>query len=476
MSGVPIRLRMTAVFAAAMAFVLAATGWFLYARLSSHLATQLDGELQVRAQDLRTLVRQPGASLASDEGGLVERGESYAQLVDGERVVDATPPLGARPVLRAEQLRAALGGPLYADLGAVPGLNEPSRVLAVPVRREGRRLVLVVGATAQNRAETLASFRDELLLAGPLALLLASLAGYLVAGVALRPVEAMRRRAAEISAETPGERLPVSATNDELQRLGETLNEMLERLEDALRREREFVADAGHELRTPLALLRTELELALRHAESPAELRAAVRRSATEVDRLAQLAEDLLLLARTEHGELPLSVETLDADEVLVSVARRFRWRADEAGRVLRPEPAEGMRMRADRLRLEQALGNLVDNALRHGAGLVTLCAAGVNGTVELHVRDEGPGFPPAYLDQAFERFTVPEPGRDGAGAGLGLSIVRTIAEAHGGAAAAANDAAGGADVWVSIPRQPEPSTRSRPSSGTVSQEATERV
>ena len=198
--------------------------------------------------------------------------------------------------------------------------------------------------------------------------------------------------------------------------------------------------------------------------------------SATEVDRLAQLAEDLLLLARTEHGELPLSVETLDADEVLVSVARRFRWRADEAGRVLRPEPAEGIRVRADRLRLEQALGNLVDNALRHGGGLVTLRAAGVNGAVELHVCDEGRGFPPAYLDQAFERFAVPEPGRDGAGAGLGLSIVQTIAEAHGGAAAAANDAAGGADVWVSIPRQPEPSTRSRPSSGTVSQEATERV
>src|SRR5262249_51511614 len=151
------------------------------------------------------------------------------------------------------------------------------------------------------------------LIAGPVALLLASLAGYLLAGVALRPVEAMRRRAAEISAETPGERLPVPATSDELERLGETLNEMLERLEDALRREREFVADAGHELRTPLALLRTELELALRHAESPDELRAAVRRSAAEVDRLAQLSEDLLLLARTEHGELPLNVETLEA-------------------------------------------------------------------------------------------------------------------------------------------------------------------
>ena len=454
MSGVPIRVRVTGAFAVVMALVLAASGWFLYSRLSSHLSTQLDRELQVRAQDLSALVRHPGASLASDEGArLVERGESYAQLVDGSRVVDATPPLSGKPVLRTGELRAALGGPVRAGVGPVPGLNEPSRVLAVPVRHDGRRMVLVVGTTTQDRAETLATFRNELLIAGPIALLLASLAGYLLAGVALRPVDEMRRRAAEISAERPGERLPVPATNDELERLGTTLNEMLDRLEGALQRERDFVADAGHELRTPLALLRTELELALRHADSPEELRAAVRRSAQEVDRLAQLADDLLLIARSERGELPLQVETLAADEVLATVVRRFRWRADELERALRPEAAAGLRVRADRLRLEQALGNLVDNALRHGGGSVTLRAAAVNGSVELHVRDEGPGFPPDFLAHAFERFTLPAPGHDGAGAGLGLSIVRMIAEAHGGSAQAANAPGGGADVWLAVPR-----------------------
>jgi len=453
-SGIPIRLRVTAACAVVMAVVLAASGWFLYARLSSHLSTQRQQELQVRAQDLGALVSHPGASLATDGGGrLIEHGESYAQLVDGVRVVDATPPLSGKPVLSPEQLRAATRGPVYADLPSVPGLNEPSRVLATPVQRGGRQLVLVVGTTTQNEAETLAAFRNELLIAGPIALLLASLAGYLLAGVALRPVEAMRRRAAEISAETAGERLPVPITNDELERLGTTLNEMLERLEDALQRERDFVADAGHELRTPLALLRTELELALRHAESPDELRAAVQRSAAEVDRLAQLADDLLLIARSERGELPLKVETLEANELLATVVRRFRWRADEERRALSPEAPNGLSVNADRVRLEQALGNLVDNALRHGSGSVTLRAAPVDGCVELHVQDEGPGFPHAYLDHAFERFTQPDPGRESAGAGLGLSIVRMIAEAHGGTAQAANGAGGGADVWLSVPR-----------------------
>jgi two-component system, OmpR family, sensor kinase len=452
-SGVPIRLRVTAAFAVVMALVLAASGWFLYARLSSHLATQLRQELQVRGQDLTALVRG-GGSLASDaRSRLVEHGESYAQLVDRGRVVDATPPLGEQPVLSPAQLAAAAHEPQYVGLGPVPGLNEPSRVLATPVERAGRPLVLIVGGTRENDVETLASFRNELLIAGPIALLLASLAGYLVAGVALRPVEAMRRRAAEISAETPGERLPVPTTHDEVERLGTTLNEMLKRLEDALRRERDFVADAGHELRTPLALLRTALELALRHGVSQDDLREAIAVSALEVDRLAQLAEDLLLIARSERGELPLRLETLDAKAVLANVASRFAWRAEEADRPVAHESLPGLRVRADRLRLEQALGNLVDNALRYGNGRIRLRAASVNGRVELHVEDEGRGFSPAFLAHAFERFSRPDSAREGGGAGLGLSIARTIAEAHGGSAEVANGPDGGADVWLAVPR-----------------------
>jgi two-component system, OmpR family, sensor kinase len=451
---IPVRLRVAAAFAVAMAIVLAGTGLFLYARLSAHLTTALDRDLRLRAQDLAALVRESGGSLAAAGGGrFIEQGEAYAQLLDSRgRVLDGTGPLRRAALLSATQLRAARSKTFFADRHAIPGLDEPSRLLATPVQRDGQTLVLIVGATRQDRAETLASLQDELLIAGPIALLLASLAGYVLAGVALRPVESMRRRAAAISAETPGERLPVPQSGDEIERLGETLNEMLVRLEEALHREREFVADAGHELRTPLALLRTELELALRQAESPEELREAIRSSSSEADRLSQLAEGLLLIARTDRGRLPLQLEDIDVDELFATVRSRFEWRAGDTDRPVEAS-SSSLRIRGDRLRLEQALGNLVDNALRHGNGPVRLSASNGAGYIEVHVADGGAGFPPEFIERAFDRFTRADPARSSSsGAGLGLAIVRAIAKAHGGSAEAANDPQRGANVWLSLP------------------------
>jgi two-component system, OmpR family, sensor kinase len=455
LSRVPIRLRVAAAFAAAMAIVLAGTGWFLYVRIGGELTTALDHELELRAFDLTAVVDDPDSTLATARGGrFVEKGEAYAQLLaPGGRVLDATRPLTASSVLDTAQLRAAMHGTIFADISSLPGLDEPSRLLATPITRAGRRLVLVVGATRENRAETLRGLRTELLIAGPAALILASIAGYLLAGLSLRQVDSMRRRAESISAATPGERLPVPQTRDEIQRLGETLNAMLARLEAALERERGFVADAGHELRTPLALLRTELELALRHAGSAEELREAVRQSSVEVDRLAQLAEDLLLMAQSQAGRLPLRLEPLAPADLLASTASRFEWRAREAGRTVVVDPGPAATFPGDPIRLEQALGNLLDNALRHGEGEVRLAAARVDGTIELHVTDAGAGLPDGFAEHAFERFSRPDPARGGSGgAGLGLAIVRMIAEAHGGTAHVANRPDGGADVWMALP------------------------
>ncbi len=459
MRRLPIRLRVSAAFAVAMAVVLVLSGSIIYVRLGSHLSLALDRQLRLRANDLAVIGGQPGTPLAAEHRSrFVETGETYAQLLDARgRVIDATQPLGQASLLSPAELERALTGEIFSDRDSVPGLDEPSRIFASRVTNNGRRIVLVVGITREDRAETLRSLRDELLIAGPIALLLATLAGYVLAGLSLRPVERMRRRAAAISAERPGERLPVPQTRDEVERLGETLNAMLARLETALERERNFVADAGHELRTPLALLRTELELALRHGEGEEQLRHALRRSSEEVDRLTQLAEALLLIARSDRGHLELRLEDLDAAELLASMVTRFEWRATEAERPISTSSPPGLELRGDRMRLEQALGNLVENALRHGEGEVRLVAVGLDGIVELHVRDEGGGFPADFIGEAFTRFARPDQARSRAGSGLGLSIVRTIAEAHDGSARAANLAGGGTDVWLALPR-PTPS------------------
>jgi signal transduction histidine kinase len=453
-SRLPIRVRVAAAFAVAMALVLAGTGLLLYTRLGDDLSQALDQDLRLRAQDLSALVRDPGNSLAPESSSrLIEPGESFAQLLDRHaRVLDGTRPLGNHPLLTSTQVVATRHARFF-DRPSVPGLNEGARLLAVAVDRRGRRVVLVIGATRENRAEALRNLRTELLIAGPVALVLATVLGYLLAGYGLRTVEAMRRRAAGVSAERAGERLPVPQTGDELQRLGETLNEMLARLEQALERERGFVAEAGHELRTPLALLRAELDYALHYADGEQELRAALRTAGEETDRLVQLSSALLLIASADQGQLPLRVEPVSVRELMESVRQRFAWRAEAAGRELALDVPDEPVVDGDRLRLEQALGNLVDNALRHGAGVVCLSAFAADGAVELHVSDGGEGFPREFVGRAFERFSRADASRSGDGAGLGLAIVSTIAQAHHGQTTATNRPEGGADVAISLPQ-----------------------
>jgi signal transduction histidine kinase len=310
----------------------------------------------------------------------------------------------------------------------------------------------VVGSSLEDRDESLASLAAVLLIGGPIALLLASLAGYGAAAGALRPVEAMRRRAAEISADQPDERLPLGPANDELSRLGRTLNEMLDRLEAAIERERRFVDDASHELRTPLTLHKTELEIALRYGAGEEELRGAIAGAIGDIDRLIQLAEDLLVVARSEGGKLALRLEHVAVGELLEGVRERFSPRAASVGRPLRAEAQAGLVVDGDRLRLEQALTSMVDNALRYGSGEVRLRGVAVDTGIELHVSDRGPGFPPEFIGRAFERFATADQARGSSGSGLGLAIVATIARAHGGDVGAVNGAEGGADVWIALP------------------------
>lgn len=456
MSRLPLRLRLTLAFALAMGAVLVGTGAFLYLRLGSSLDVAINEALEARAADVAALVARDEGGLGASPGiGSRDPDERFAQVlaVDGG-LVDATPQVSRRPLLEPDQTARALrDGALTLELGDVPGIDGRARLLALPIEGREAGLVLVVGTSLEERDDALRQLLGALLVVGPAALVLASLLGYALATAALRPVESMRAEAAEISASEPGRRLPLPRSRDEVFRLGATLNEMLERLEAALARERSFVADASHELRTPLALLKAELELALRRPRSAAELEQALRSAAAETDHLTGLAEDLLVLARSDQGRLPLRRAPVSAAAVLSQVAGRFRREAEKAGRAIVVDARDGVEVVGDGDRLERALGNLVENALHHGDGSIRLSTVESNAHVELHVVDEGAGFPPEFLPRAFERFSRADEARSGERAGLGLAIVEVIARAHGGSAGAANRGGGGADVWLSIPK-----------------------
>jgi heavy metal sensor kinase len=448
MSRLPIRLRLTLVFALVMAVVLSAVGAFLYIRLGDSMEEQLHGSLEDRTEVLAGALER-GSIPATLEGG----DEAFAQIVETDgTIVAASRGLENIPLLTGSERALASARTILVEKEIKPvGGEGPKPSQALVSSAEGG-LLLVVAGSLEDRNEALDGLRAQLLVAGPVGLVLASLAGYLLAGAALRPVEAMRRRAGQISADTASHRLPLPRSHDEISRLGETLNAMLARLDAGLRRERRFVADAGHELRTPLALLQTELELALRRPRSRKDLVGALRSAGEEVDRLTRLAEDLLVLASTEEGRLPLRISEFPVHELLDGVARRFASRVEAAGRHLEVTATADGTMSGDPLRLEQALGNLVDNALRHGGGPIGIEAAGKDGSFELRVRDEGAGFPPDFVPHAFERFTRAEESRPRGGAGLGLAIVDAVARAHGGSVQASNGAQGGAVVTIVIP------------------------
>lgn len=442
MSRLPITVRLALAFALAAAVVLVAVGALLTMRLRATLDEVVDDGLTARAAELAPRVAA-GEDVAAER--FVDPDEQAVQVLDARgRIVAASPGFREQSLLQGD-LRTVRSGQRL-DVDARQGFDGSARILATRVEtRDGVR-VLVVGASLEDRDETVRGFVFQLAIVGPIALALVSLLGYALARAALRPVEAMRREAEAISASEPGRRLPLAPSRDEVRRLGETLNEMLVRLESALARERAFVADASHELRTPLARLTAELELALRRPRSEVDLEAAVRSAVVEANRLARLADDLLVLARSDSGRLALERRRLDLRELLERVVAR------QHGEPVEMDVPWGATIDGDAVLLEQAVGNLVANAERHGSRPIRIEARRNGDTVDVHVLDEGPGFPPAFLARAFDRFSRADAARTDGGTGLGLTIVAAVAAAHRGSVGARNRENGGADVWLSLP------------------------
>ena len=365
--------------------------------------------------------------------GLIEPDEAFAQVLDGSGVVVRSNEIVLATAMLPADVATSLRAPTFFDR-RLPGIDNVTRVLAVPVQTPSGRAVVVVGGSLQDRADQLLQLGVTLAIVTPIAVILISTAGWLLAGAALRPVERMRREAAAISSSDPESRLTLPPADDEIRRLGITLNAMLDRVQGSVERERRFVDDASHELRTPLSILKAELDLALTRPRSSDELTAAIRSASAETDHLVRLAEDLLVLARSHDGHLPVRGETVGPARAAQHDRRTPSSRGGHE-RVwsclsMRPPPT----ICVDVARLRQALDDLLDNALRHvpAGGRIGVTGLVDDGAIHLVVEDSGGGFSADVLSRAFEPFVRGQDGSGGdrEGSGLGLAIVRVIAEA----------------------------------------------
>ena len=383
MSRLPIRWKLTLAFALGLAVVLTAVGVFLHAQLSANVDAAIERDLRTRADQLRELVMRSPVSALPTHSEDLETDETIAQiLAPAGGVVAASSHADVR-LLTPEQLRAAATNELFVDRPGDAMLDESLRIFAMPVQARGESFIVVVTDSLDERAQTLASALAVEVIGLTAALIASCGIGYWVSGLALRPVERLRQRAAAISgddlADAKRAPLPVSPVDDEIGRLGRTLNDMLDRIgraqaaqRDALQQQQRFLADASHQLRTPLAIIKAEVELAESGTTKGGDLRAAMASIGEETDRLTGLTEELLLLAAADEQRLSLSRELVNVHDLLADVAERGRGRAQLEERTITVQSDESMIL-ADRQRLEYALGNLLDNALTHGAGDVQL-------------------------------------------------------------------------------------------------------
>jgi two-component system OmpR family sensor kinase len=325
---------------------------------------------------------------------------------------------------------------------------------------EGNSYVLVVAASLHAEREMLGRIRLAFDWLIPLAIALAAIGGYLLVGKTFAPVVAMGAQAQRIGASNLHERLAVQNPADELGRLAATFNDLLDRLGASFERQRRFIADASHELRTPVAILRGEAEVALsRPSRSVEEYRESLTILHLEAKRLTRIVEDLFTLTRADSGQYPLSPSEFYLDELVADCVHSVRSLAAAKDIAVGAEPCAEQPIRGDEGLLRRMLLNLLDNAIKYTprSGKVTVTCRSAPGGVEISVHDSGPGIPAEWQGRVFERFFRGDPVRSrtsaDAGAGLGLSIARWIAEAHQGRLELTRSDASGTVFTVFLPR-----------------------
>ena len=460
-----IRARLTLWYTAVLLAVLVLFGAWVYVV-----------ESRLRLGDIDAELRRAGAAVAAgiadelDEGAslAVAASEAYKDFVvpgrtlailDGAGVPFAGTSL-TLPGVGEASLPSIEIDPAHADGERVMTMTRQGQDwrLSVQRRRHGAVGYQVVIAQPLTQAHAESSILRRALLVGiPLALALAAAGGWSIARRALRPVSLMVRQAQQITGRTPGVRLRVPRPEDELGMLASAFNALLERLEGALTAQRRFMADASHELRTPVSIVRTAAEVTLsREARSEPEYRESLTIIGAQARRLGQMVDDMMTLARADIGRMTVEPSDLYLDEVLTECVRDATLLAGQRQVEVHAQSTSEAPVRGDERLLRQMLLNLLDNAIRHTppGGHVTASLAVTDRFLEISVSDTGGGVPPEDRDRIFERFVRLDPARSRpGGAGLGLPIGRCIVEAHGGTLSLADSGPSGSTFVVRLPR-----------------------
>ena len=368
-------------------------------------------------------------------------------------LVDSSASVGGAPIASSE-VAAALTGETRLTRQDVP--DGTFLVVTAPVR-SGDTIVGVirVGSSREDVDETIGALLIALAIATPIVLIAASAGGYVLAGRARGPVAAITKLAAGIKGDDLRARLNLDLPDDELGRLARTFDAMLVRIEDAFERQRRFTGDAAHELRTPLSLMRSQVDLALARPRSPEEYRDALQGLEGDIERLTALVGTLLTLARADARSLSLDRAPMDLAETIGVTLEQYAPRAENAGVTLRDESSPAT-LSGDEDLLIQVLVNLLDNALAHtpAGGSIAIGCRSEEGRVRLWVVDTGSGISSKHQARIFDRFYRPDTGRARAhgGTGLGLAICKAIAGAHGGEIRFSSALGSGTRVEVLLP------------------------
>jgi heavy metal sensor kinase len=454
----PIRLRLTAWYAALLAAILVALGAFLVLQLEADLQDRVDRELATHSERIRGGYAAEGDDAFREAAWFaLPRGGGAAQVIDpaGRVQVSYGETPDDRPIVPAAALAAALRGEPRTFTVALGRPPQRYRASVAAVERQGEPRAVVVAESLGEAEASVGHLLALLLLAGPAALAATALVGWWLARKALRPVERMISQAQAIEVDRLHERIAVPQAADELAELALTLNAMLDRLERGLRENRRLVGDASHEFRTPLAVMRTELDVSLRGDPLPTAAREVLESAREEVDRMSRTVDNLLPLAQVDEGRLVLVRRRVDLRDAVAAAVGPLRGLAARKGISLdaggEPAPALG-----DPERLRQAVANLVENAIKFSpAGAsVTVRAWREGDEVGVTVADDGPGIPEDARPHVFDRFYRVDRarGRDAGGSGLGLAIVREMALAHGGRVWLESEEGRGSRFTIALP------------------------